>query len=316
MGDDDEFCLVRVLRVHANNLYDSTMRIIVVTGISGSGKSVALNVLEDSGYFCIDNLPAELLMAAARNAHERGIQRLAIATDIRSLTGEQAKMTTALQQAMQSLRDWQDDVRLLFLSANTPTLIARYSESRRRHPLSVVSEDGKERNLEECITLERNWMGTVYESSHVIDTSGLAVAALRHSVRQFAQATGAGITLTFESFGFKFSVPQDADLVFDARCLPNPHYDPVLKPLTGLDQPVMDYFKVIDNVSEFIDDITQFLSTWLPRYEHDGRHYLTVAIGCTGGQHRSVYVAEQLAKRFSNKARVITRHRQQAAKLA
>ena len=292
------------------------MRIIVVTGISGSGKSVALNVLEDSGYFCIDNLPAELLMAAAQNAHERGVQRLAIATDVRSLTGEQAKMTSALQQAMKSLRDWQDDVRLLFLSANTSTLVTRYSETRRRHPLSMVSNDGIKRSIEECIELERSWMGTVYESSHVIDTSGLAVAALRHSVRQFAQATGAGITLTFESFGFKFSVPQDADLIFDARCLPNPHYDPRLKPLTGLDQPVTDYFKAIDSVAEFVEDIAQFLSTWLPRYEQDGRHYLTIAIGCTGGQHRSVYVAEQLAKRFANKVRVITRHRQQAAKLA
>ncbi len=292
------------------------MRIIVVTGISGSGKSVALNVLEDSGYFCIDNLPAELLMAAAQNAHERGVQRLAIATDIRSLTGEQAKMTAAFKQAMQSLQDWQDDVRLLFLSANTPTLIARYSETRRRHPISTLNNDGKERSIEECIELERSWMGTVSESSHVIDTSGLAAAALRHSVRQFAQATGAGLTLTFESFGFKVGVPQDADLVFDARCLPNPHYEPLLKALTGLDQPVIDYLHAIDSVAEFVDDIVQFLSTWLPRYEKDGRNYLTVAIGCTGGQHRSVYVAEQLAKRFASKARVITRHRQQAAKLA
>ncbi len=292
------------------------MRIIVVTGISGSGKSVALNVLEDSGYFCIDNLPAELLMAAAQNAHARGVQRLAIATDIRSLTGNQIKMTAVFQQAMQALHDWQADVRLLFLSANTPTLIARYSETRRRHPISTLSNDGKERSLEECIELERSWMGIVSESSHVIDTSGLAAAALRHSVRQFAQATGAGITLTFESFGFKHSTPQDADLVFDARCLPNPHYEPLLKPLTGLDQPVIDYLKAIDSVGEFVDDVAHFLSTWLPRYEQDGRNYLTVAIGCTGGQHRSVYVAEQLAKRFSNRARVITRHRQQAAKLS
>jgi RNase adapter protein RapZ len=292
------------------------MRIIVVTGISGSGKSVALNVLEDSGYFCIDNLPAELLMAAAQNAHERGVQRLAIATDIRSLTGEQSKMRDLLKQALQSLRDWQDDVRLLFLTATTPTLVARYSETRRRHPISSLSNDGVERNLEECIELERSWMGKLSATSHMIDTSGLSVAALRHSVRQFAQATGAGINLTFESFGFKYSVPQDADLVFDARCLPNPHYDPILKPLTGLDKPVADYLQAIDSVNEFIDDIAQFLNTWIPRYEQDGRNYLTIAIGCTGGQHRSVYVAEQLTKRFVNKARVITRHRQQAAKLA
>ena len=286
------------------------MRIIVVTGISGSGKSVALNVLEDSGYFCIDNLPAELLMAAARNAHERGIQRLAIATDIRSLTGEQTKMTVELQQAMQALRDWQDDVRLLFLSANTPTLIARYSESRRRHPLSVVSEDGKERNLEECIKLERNWMGTVYESSHVIDTSGLAVAALRHSVRQFAQATGAGITLTFESFGFKFSVPQDADLVFDARCLPNPHWKPNLRPLTGKDQDVIDFLEAEDAVNEMYHDIEQYMTRWLPRYQANNRSYITIAVGCTGGQHRSVYLSERLKAHFDDQySDVQVRHR-------
>ena len=292
------------------------MRIIVVTGISGSGKSVALNVLEDCSYFCIDNLPAELLMAAAQNAHERGVLRLAIATDIRSLSGEQAKMSADFAAAMQALRNWQPDVRLMFLSANTATLIARYSETRRRHPISTLNSDGKERSIEECIDLERHWMGTVSETSHVIDTSGLSVAALRHSVKQFAQATGAGITLTFESFGFKHGLPQDADLVFDARCLPNPHYDPLLKPLTGLDAPVKAYFQTLASVSDFIDDTAQFLSTWLPRYELDGRNYLTVAIGCTGGQHRSVYVAEQLAKRFASKARVITRHRQQAAKLA
>jgi RNase adapter protein RapZ len=302
--------------LHANNLYDSIMRIIVVTGISGSGKSVALNVLEDSGYFCIDNLPSELLMAAAQNASARGILRLAIATDIRSLTGAHSYLVDQFKTAMQALNSWQSDVRLLFLSATDATLIARYSETRRRHPISSLSNDGKERSLEECIQIERSWMGAVSESSHIIDTSGLPVAALRHSVRQFAQATGAGITLTFESFGFKYTVPQDADLVFDARCLPNPHYDPILKPLTGLDQPVADYFRAIDSMTEFIDDIASFLSTWLPRYEKDGRNYLTVAIGCTGGQHRSVYVAEQLTKRFSGKARVITRHRQQAAKLA
>jgi RNase adapter protein RapZ len=320
------------------------MRIIVVTGISGSGKSVALNVLEDSGYFCIDNLPSELLMAAAQNAYDRGVHRLAIATDIRSLKGDPAQLRAHInaqfKAAMGQLRAWQPDLRLLFLSASTACLIARYSETRRRHPLSSLAKPsfdaaaevvvaasapasalasasfGLDMNLEDCIELERSWMQGVSESGHIIDTSALSVAALRHSVKQFAQATGAGITLTFESFGFKHAVPQDADLVFDARCLPNPHYDPVLKPLTGLDAPVADYLRAQPAVGEFIDDIAQFLSTWLPRYEHDGRNYLTVAIGCTGGQHRSVYVAEQLALRFASQARVLTRHRQQAAKLA
>jgi UPF0042 nucleotide-binding protein len=296
-----------------------TMRIIVVTGISGSGKSVALNVLEDSGYFCMDNLPAELLMAAAQNAHDRGVQRLAVAIDIRSFSQDHAELGTSFKQAIQALRAWQDDVRLLFLSANTATLIARYSETRRRHPLSSAAGStgthSTERSLEDCIDLERNSMQSISETGHVIDTSNLAVAALRHSVKQFAQAAGAGITLTFESFGFKYNVPQDADLVFDARCLPNPHYEPLLKPMTGLDTPVQEYLHAIPAVGEFIDDIAQFLRVWLPRYEQDGRQYLTVAIGCTGGQHRSVYVAEQLAAQFKQTARVLTRHRQQAAKL-
>jgi RNase adapter protein RapZ len=296
-------------------LYDLTMRIIVVTGISGSGKSVALNVLEDSGYFCIDNLPCELLMDAAHNAHDRGVLRLAVAIDIRSASDEPAQMVVVFQQAIDQLCAWQSDVRLLFLTAETPTLIARYSETRRRHPLSALGPANAALGLEECITLERSWMADLSRSGHVIDTSHLPAAALRHSVRQFAQATGAGINLTFESFGFKHSVPQDADLVFDARCLPNPHYEPALKALTGLDAPVIQYLSAIPSVAEFIDDIAQFLSTWLPRYELDGRHYLTVAIGCTGGQHRSVYVAQQLSARFEHRARVLTRHRQQAASL-
>ncbi len=296
------------------------MRIIVVTGISGSGKSVALNVLEDSGYFCIDNLPAELLDAAARNAFERGVQRLAVAIDIRSLSAEQHQLNAAFTQAVDALKRWQDDVRLLFLSANDTTLIARFSETRRRHPLSRLltpsspAGTARERSLEDCIALERHSMADIAMTGHVIDTSALSVAALRHSVRQFSQATGAGITLTFESFGFKHNVPQNADLVFDARCLPNPHYEPTLKPLTGLDAPVQNYLSAIPAVSDFIDDIAQFLRSWLPRYEQDGRQYLTVAIGCTGGQHRSVFVVEQLAMRFKSQARVLTRHRQQTIK--
>lgn len=302
------------------------MRIIVVTGISGSGKSVALKVLEDAEYFCIDNLPSELLMAAAQNAHSHGVEYLAVAIDVRSLASQPLQLNQAFHVAIASLRTWQSDVRLLFLSANNATLIARYSETRRSHPLSklkftlnsltpATSEVQNHYSLEECIDLERQYLLGVYESSHVIDTSGLVTAALRHSVRQFAQATGSGITLTFESFGFKYALPQDADLVFDARCLPNPHYEPQLKALTGLDIPVIDYLESLTVVNEFINDITRFIKIWLPRYQQDGRHYLTVAVGCTGGQHRSVYVAEKLAQYFSKTTRVITRHRQQAAYL-
>ena len=295
------------------------MRIIVVTGISGSGKSVALNVLADSGYFCIDNLPPELLVQAAHNAHARGVTRLAVAIDIRSFNGTISALSTAFTNALAQLKDWQTDVRLLFLSASDATLIARYSETRRRHPLSdialgsdVSGQPAAALSLEDCIRLERSSMSALTGVGHVIDTSSLTVAALRHSVRQFAQATGAGLMLTFESFGFKYGIPQDADLVFDARCLPNPHYEPALKALTGMDAPVMEYLRANQAVGEFIDDIAQFLSTWLPRYALDGRNYLTIGIGCTGGQHRSVYVVEQLAALYAGKARVLTRHRQQA----
>lgn len=311
------------------------MRIIVVTGISGSGKSVALKVLEDIGYFCIDNLPTELLMAAVQNAHNHGEQYLAVAMDVRSLANQPVRLNQAFHTAINNLRKDQLDVRLLFISADNATLIARYSETRRSHPLSklkVVSNQEIVSNLdykpskqtkqmkrfyslEECIDLEREYLFGLYESSHVIDTSGLMPASLRHSVKQFAQTNGLGLTLTFESFGFKYALPQDADLVFDARCLPNPHYEPELKLLTGLDKPVIQYLANLTVVSEFIDTILQFINTWLPRYQQDGRHYLTIAIGCTGGQHRSVYVAEQLALYFSKTMRVITRHRQQADKL-
>lgn len=295
------------------------MNIIIVTGISGSGKSVALNVLEDAGYFCIDNLPADLLVNAAQSLHDRGVLRLAVAIDARSGTVQAAQSanTTAndLLAAVKQLQGWAGGLKLLFLSASTSTLITRFSETRRKHPLSTLSEQTRELTLDDCIRLERGWMADLATAAHVIDTSGLSVAALRHSVRQFAQASGSGISLTFTSFGFKHGIPQEADLMFDARCLPNPHYEADLKALTGLDAPVIHYLQAVPAAGDFVDDIAQFLAIWLPRYEKDGRNYLTVAIGCTGGQHRSVYVAEQLAARFSGKARVVVRHRQQAAQL-
>jgi RNase adapter protein RapZ len=295
------------------------MNIVIVTGISGSGKSVALNVLEDAGYFCIDNLPADLLVSAAHSLHERGAQRLAVAIDARSGTMQAAGSDNTaahdLLVAITQLQGWALGVKVLFLSASTPTLIARFSETRRKHPLSTLNDQNRELTLDDCIAMEREWMSPLAGAAHVLDTSGLSVAALRHSVRQFALSAGRGLNLTFTSFGFKHGIPQEADVMFDARCLPNPHYESSLKALTGLDQPVMDYLKTVPAVGEFIEDIAQFLAVWLPRYEQDGRNYLTVAIGCTGGQHRSVYVAQQLAQRFAGKARVVVRHRQQAGKL-
>ena len=303
------------------------MRIILISGISGSGRTVALNALEDAGFYCMENIPAALIQAAVTHLHEQGLQRLAIALDSRALQGgneedaneedaaaEKLVNAANITELVQDLIKLPADVRSLFLQASDATLAARFSETRRRHPLSTELSNNSasaQRSLEACIALERCLMQPLHDASHVIDTTGLAVSTLRKRVSQFAQATGAGLILTFESFGFKHGVPQDADLMFDVRLLPNPHYEAALRPLTGMDAPVQQFLANIPATAELIEDISRFIETWLPHYERDGRSYLTVAIGCTGGQHRSVYVVEKLAQHFAQKARVVTVHRQQ-----
>ncbi|HYO27360.1 MAG TPA: RNase adapter RapZ [Azonexus sp.] len=276
------------------------MELVLISGLSGSGKSVALHLLEDAGYYCVDNLPVIMLTVLVRMLKEEKIRKVAVAIDARSGHGIEL-----LPEKLRLLGEEGTRQIFLFLHANDETLLKRYSESRRRHPLAAEGQ-----SLEEAIRAERELLAPISTLGHRIDTSGLKANALREWVRQFIEAEpGQGLTLMFESFGFKHGIPLDADLVFDVRCLPNPHYDPELRPLTGKDRPVIDFLEAEAEVIRMRDDISRFIATWLPAYIRDNRNYLTVAIGCTGGQHRSVYLAEWLGREFSSKARVLIRHR-------
>jgi UPF0042 nucleotide-binding protein len=290
------------------------MRIIIITGISGSGKSVGLNALEDSGYFCVDNLPPTLLRALVDTRIEEGTDMLAVAMDARSATS-----LAGLPADIQRIKDQGHDVKVLFLTAKTESLIARFSETRRSHPLSHrlrnPANPADAPTLVECILKEREMLVAIEGMGQVIDTSGMGVNKLRTWIKELvetSQTPHTPLTLLFESFAFKFGVPLDADLVFDVRMLPNPHYDPILRPLTGKDAPVCAFLDSQPNVAELIADIRVFIGKWLPSFKGDNRSYLTVAIGCTGGQHRSVYVAEQLAGHFRATERVVLRHRELA----
>ena len=277
------------------------MQLVLISGLSGSGKSIALNVLEDAGYFCVDNLPAALLSGLAGHLLREGLQRVAVAIDMRGGSG-----IAALPPQLRQLATHQIDVRIIFLDARNDVLIQRFSETRRRHPLA-----GDETTLAEAIAGEREALETLRGYGHCIDTSNLRPNALRAMVKEFVamDATSGELILLFESFGFKHGLPLDADLVFDVRCLPNPHYDPVLRPLSGRDIEVIAFLEGQPEVLKMFDDIRRFLDDWLPAYIRDNRSYLTVALGCTGGQHRSVWFAETLATHFRDKARVLVRHR-------
>ena len=276
------------------------MQLVLISGLSGSGKSVALHLLEDAGYYCVDNLPVIMLTVLVRMLAEEGIDKVAVAIDARSGQG-----IDLLPGKLRKLEEDGTRQTFLFLHANDETLLKRYSESRRRHPLG-----SEEQSLAEAIRSERELLEPISTLGHRIDTSGLKANALREWVRQFIEAEpGQGLTLMFESFGFKHGLPLDADLVFDVRCLPNPHYDPELRPLTGKDQPVIAFLEAEPEVCKMRDDISRFIAEWLPSYIRDNRNYLTVAIGCTGGQHRSVYIAEWLSREFASRARVLVRHR-------
>jgi UPF0042 nucleotide-binding protein len=280
--------------------------VVLISGISGSGKSVALHALEDAGYFCVDNLPPELLREFVRLETERPSRRAAVAVDVR--TAESLPLLVPLIREMQA-----EGVRIrpLFLDADNDTLIRRFSESRRPHPLSgfAVSGDAS-RALGEAIDLERELLAALRDVSTVVDTSQLRPAQLRSWVRDFVGARAGALTLVFESFAFKYGVPLDADFVFDVRVLPNPHYVRELRPLSGRDAAVADYLGAQPEVGEMLDQVEAFLRRWLPAFEEDRRGYLTVAIGCTGGQHRSVYLVEQLALRFAARGSTLVRHRE------
>lgn len=279
------------------------MQLFLLSGLSGSGKSVALKMLEDSGYFCVDNLPSELLPTLIDHLNQNGYSRAAISIDVRSGSSVQQ-----LPQLIAELRAQHMDIHLLFLDAQTDTLVKRYSETRRRHPLS----DDK-LTLPECVQLERELLADISDIGHHIDTTELSPNALRAWVKQFMQLDRARLTLLFQSFGFKHGIPQDADMVFDVRCLPNPFYDPALRPLTGRDAAVIAFLERTPAAQKMFEDIRTFVENWLPAFIADNRSYLTIAIGCTGGQHRSVYLTERLSRYFEAQQQVLLRHRSLAA---
>ena len=276
------------------------MQVILVSGLSGSGKSIAIAVLEDVGYYCVDNLPLPMLETLVNFLQQQGHARVAIAIDARS--GERF---TQLPQIADTLRGAGVDLRVVFLEAKTLSLVQRFSETRRRHPLSSDTV-----SLQEAIQLERETLADIAPLGHRIDTSDLSASALRIWIKDLIGQDRSRLTLLFESFGFKHGIPLDADLVFDVRCLPNPHYVAELRPLTGRDRPVKDYLEASPNAMALLADIRAFVENWLPCFIRDHRAYLTVAIGCTGGQHRSVYFAETLATAFREREQVLVRHRE------
>jgi UPF0042 nucleotide-binding protein len=278
------------------------MQLIVVSGLSGSGKSIALHMLEDSGFYCVDNLPAVLLPEVVSFLDQAGYANVAVSMDVRS--GATLKR---FADYLAAVRDKGIDTRVLFLEAKTETLVKRFSETRRRHPLS----DGA-LTLQECIETEREILAEVAQGAHRMDTSGLSPTSLRAWIMDFVRLDRSRITLLFQSFGFKQGIPLDADLVFDVRCLPNPNYNPDLKSLTGKDPPVIDFLEAQTQATRLLEDILRFIERWLPSYQADSRSYLTVAIGCTGGRHRSVFFAETLARHFRSSAQVLVRHRELA----
>ncbi len=276
------------------------MQLMLITGLSGSGKSVALAVLEDAGYYCVDNLPVGMVGSLVETLRASGSDRVALTIDAR--TGD---AVAGLPAEVQRLRADGIDARVIFLEAKPDTLIKRYSETRRRHPLSPLGL-----TLPECIARERELVAGISDMAHHIDTSDLAPNTLRNWIKEFAALPTAGLTLLFESFGFKHGIPLDADFVFDVRCLPNPHYDPALRPLTGCDAAVAEFLRAAPDAMRMLDDIHRFVADWMPAFERDNRSYLTIAIGCTGGRHRSVFFVEALTGKFRGRARTLARHRE------
>jgi RNase adapter protein RapZ len=279
------------------------LELIIVTGLSGSGKSIALRVLEDSGYYCIDNLPATLLPQISHHLDSVNQNKVAISIDSRSAALE------ALPNAIEMLKSSGILVKVLFLESSVETLVKRFSETRRKHPLS-----DDDTTLAESISHERDLLAGLVGISLHIDTSNLSANTLRNHIRELISQPSNNqndLTLLFTSFGFKNGIPLDADFVFDVRSLPNPHYDPILKPLTGKDAAIQAFLEKEPDVIVMLADIQHYVEKWLPSFVADNRSYLTVAIGCTGGQHRSVYFVEKLSAHFQQqKQKVIIRHRE------
>lgn len=286
-----------------------TLDLVLITGMSGSGKSVALHALEDAGYYCVDNLPPELLTSFLALQTAQQARRVAVAIDVRS-----GISLPGLPQQLASLRKEGISLRSLFLDSTSEALVRRFSETRRRHPLSRqegrVDAPEQERALAQAIELERELLADLRDGADVIDTSQIRPAQLRTYIKALLDAPQRQLTLVFQSFAFKRGLPLDADYVFDVRMLPNPHYVAELRALTGRDAPVIDWLRAYDEVARMYADIEQFLNHWLPALANDHRSYVTVAIGCTGGQHRSVFLVEQLARAFGEHWAALKRHRE------
>ena len=280
-------------------------QLVVITGMSGSGKSIALRAREDAGYYCVDNLPPELLEPLIGLDDPRKPGRTAVAMDVRS-----GASLPQVPLMLQTLRDRGVEVRQIFLDASDDTLLRRFSETRRRHPLSSSGDVSQQQALTEAIAAERDLLADMRERSHVIDTSMLRAAQLQSFVKSLIAAPSSQLTLVFESFAFKRGIALDADFVFDVRMLPNPHYEPELRALTGRDAGVIEFLRREPEVGRMFHEIAAFLRGWLPELADNQRSYVTVAIGCTGGQHRSVYLVEQLAAAFSRDWHTLTRHRE------
>ena len=282
------------------------MKLTIISGRSGSGKSTVLHVLEDHGYYCIDNLPASLLPALANRISEDGndLPLVAVSIDARNVSEDLEKVPEILTE----LKNTQISTQILFLDANSKTLLRRFNESRRKHPLSTETI-----GLREAINFESDLLEHIsLLASLTIDTSSMSLQTLRQTVKeQFLGTQSSATALLFQSFGFKHGVPVDADIVYDVRCLPNPYWDASLRSLTGLDKPVADFLGADAEVTEMLADISCFLVKWLPNFESNNRSYITIAVGCTGGQHRSVYLCERLSQAFAEKlANVQVRHRE------
>jgi UPF0042 nucleotide-binding protein len=287
-----------------------TMEIVLITGMSGSGKSVALHALEDAGYYCVDNLPPELLLPFVTLEQHHQASRVAIAMDVRSATS-----LPQVPALLATLRQQGIVIKPLFLDASTDTLVRRYSETRRKHPLSQALSESTDLNraLVEAIELERELLAALREQAHVIDTSLIRPSQLQGYIKEVIRLPGSQLTLVFESFAYKRGIPVDADYVFDVRMLPNPHYEPELRPLTGKDEPVAAFLRAQPEASRMLEHIEAFLDHWLDAMSLNHRSYVTVAIGCTGGQHRSVYLVEELARRFAARWNTLRRHRELGA---
>jgi len=274
-----------------------TSRLVLVSGLSGSGKSIALKVLEDAGYYCVDNLPATLLLEVVDFLRDAGHERVAVSVDARSAA------LASLPEHIAKLKERGFDCRLLYLEANTPSLLRRFSETRRRHPLAGAQ------TLPEAIERERSLLADVATLGQRIDTSDLQPRVLQNWIRDLLGLGPGALTLLFESFAYRDGIPLDADWVLDCRMLANPHYDPQLRPFTGRDAPVIEYLAQEASVQRWLEDARGLLARWLPEIVRENRSAVTVAIGCTGGRHRSVYVAERLAADFRKDWQVLVRHR-------